>query len=98
METHPVGDEPPQTTGPRPQAHAGQNPFPSNDSDHSSPSSEATEATAKQAKTKAALSMVPILGQGPVSGHPGGGSPQADLDWKGWAAGSLLLWLLSLLL
>lgn len=55
---------------PRPPARAGQDPFPSAGSNPSSPSSEATEATAKQAKTKAALDLVPILGQGLVGGHP----------------------------
>lgn len=38
------------------------------------------EVTAKQAKTKAALSMV--LGQGLASGHPGGNSPQVGLNQK----------------
>lgn len=76
---HPfAGDEPSGMAGPRPQAHAGQAPFPSAGSDPNSPPLEATEATAKQAKTKAALDVVPILGQGLVSGHPSRSS-QADL-------------------
>lgn len=54
--------------GPRPQAHAGRGLFPSAGSNPNSPPSEVTEVTARQAKTKAALDMVPILGQGLVSG------------------------------
>ena len=43
-------------------------PHPSAGSKPNSPPSEATEATVKQAKTKAALDMVPILGQVQVGG------------------------------
>lgn len=49
------------------------------------PPSEVAEATAKQAKTKAALDMVPILGQGLVT-EPALRCSQADLDSRCRAA------------
>lgn len=91
MENEPAGDEPPRMAGLRPRAHAGQGAFPSAASSPNSPPSEAMEATAKQAKTKTALDLVPILGQKLVSGHPGGGSSgRAGLE--GLGCGELLLW------
>lgn len=55
-------------TGPWLQAHTGQGLFPRAGSNPNSPPAEATEVTARQAKTKAALDMVPILGQRLASG------------------------------